>query len=171
MNPRPLSEYEFNTLFFDGIIPEGLTEKPMLQPAKLAKSGSEHGEQVAFFAWAAVAAFYCEPFAWVYATPNGGSRGDTALSRAIEGGKMKAEGVRSGVPDVFMPFPRMHVKHNAMYAGAFCELKAKDGGDGGSTNQKKWLDRLNDVGYAVTIAKGWHEMRAFFVEYLEIAPK
>lgn len=163
-----LSADEYNTLMFEGVFPSSFGKA--IQPDTLAKSGSEHGEQVAFFAWAARAADYVPAFEWVYATPNGGSRGDKALSRAIEGGKMKAEGVRSGVPDVFLPFPRLHVGRNCLYAGAFCELKTKDGGDGGSENQKRWLEYLTDAGYATMMAKGWHEMRRFFVDYLEVQP-
>jgi hypothetical protein len=165
----PLSDTEYNALIFQGVFPSSFGK--CIQPDSLAKSGSEHGEQVAFFAWAARAADYAPALGWAYATPNGGSRGDTERSRAIEGGKMKAEGVKSGVPDVFLPHPRFHVGRQAMYAGAYCELKTKDGGDGGSDNQKKWLARLSEVGYACTIANGWHEMRRFFVEYLEIQPK
>ena len=76
----------------------------MPTPSQLAKSGKEHGEQVALFAWAAVAAFrgfaaandeasYSKrdvaegygtqdavlPLKWFHAIPNGGSRGDDVL--------------------------------------------------------------------------------------------
>lgn len=99
----------------------------LVKPAQLAKSGSEHGEQTALFAWAAVARLHgfavafawadgadlppapetpaLPALAWLHAIPNGGSRGDDERSRAIRGGNMKAEGARSGVADIFLPVP------------------------------------------------------------------
>lgn len=42
---------------------------------------------------------------WFHAIPNGGSRGDDDKSRKIRGAQLKAEGVRQGVADTFLPWP------------------------------------------------------------------
>lgn len=42
---------------------------------------------------------------WFHSIPNGGSRGDTKKARMIRGATMKAEGVRAGVSDTFLPWP------------------------------------------------------------------
>lgn len=99
-----------------------------MTPNKLAKE-SEHSQQVALFAYVAVAYLHgfdvadewCktgklpkrEPDAppavpaleWFHAIPNGGSRGDDEQSRKIRGGQMKAEGARQGIADTFLPWP------------------------------------------------------------------
>lgn len=119
----------------------------MPTPLQLTKSGSEHGHQVAVFAWAAVAqrfgfaaarddksytvaghaeATYGQSEAvadleWFHAIPNGGTRGDDDTTRKIRGGNLKAEGVRAGVADTFLPVPR------GGYHGLYIEMK-KPGG-------------------------------------------
>jgi hypothetical protein len=122
-------------------------------PDQLAKSGSEHGEQRALFAWLAWAELYgfeaawddrtyagtWEPglvtyavpeLRWCHAIPNGGSRGDDKRSRAIQGGKLKAEGVKPGVLDVFLPVVVRGAVSGApeplrciIYAGLYVEMK------------------------------------------------
>ena len=105
-----------------------------MTPQQLAKSDSEHAHQRAFFAYVSVARLHgfnvadewasgiqldiakdrysrtdsgITDLTWLHAVPNGGSRGDTDKSRMIQGGKMKAEGVLSGVADVVLPIPRL----------------------------------------------------------------
>lgn len=83
----------------------------------------------------------------LHAVPNGGDR------EAWVGAKMKAEGVKKGVPDMFLPIPI------GMYAGLVIELKIpkryteKDGGL--SEHQMKWLWRMRDYHYASVVAYGW----------------
>lgn len=68
-----------------------------ITPEQLAKSGSEHGEQSALFAWAADNVEQYPQLKWLFAVPNG-FYGDSGQK-----GKMKAEGLRKGVPDVVLP--------------------------------------------------------------------
>lgn len=134
----------------------------------LAKSGSEHGEQRALFAWMNYCARWYPELDFAFAVPNGGSRGDTEKSRKIAGGMMKAEGVKPGAPDVVCPWPRRHVGNNCMYAGLYIEMKTFNGGDGGSKEQHRYIDYLNSVGYAAQICNGWKEAVAAIRKYLEI---
>lgn len=95
----------------------------------------EHHEQV-------VVVKFCElrgiP---VFAIPNGGNRD------AKTGAFLKAEGVRAGVPDLFIPVPR------GGYHGMFIEMKAQ-GGRKPTGKQKVWLDLLDGQGYMACWARG-----------------
>ena len=134
-----------------------------MTPEELAKSGSEHGNQRAFFAalqqWSPVVNEH------TFAIPNGGSRGDTRQSRAQQGAKLKAEGVKSGVPDVMVAWPY------GGYAGLFVEMKrpadrATDRARGRlGDNQDPWHARLRGRGYAVIIAYTWQEALAAVQSY------
>lgn len=139
-----------------------------INPDTLAKSGSEHGEQCALFCWLNYMAQWYPMLDYVYANANGGSRGDTDKSRKIEGGKMKAEGVKPGAPDVTVPIPRKHVGRNTLYPGMFIEMKRVDGGDGGSKEQHDWADYLRSQHYHVVFCNGWKEAVAALRDYLEI---
>ena len=118
----------------------------------------EHSEQVELFKWAARVAYLGFELADVeklpqnpsrkpvpeislmFAIPNGGSRGDSALSRQIRGNQLKAEGVKSGVPDIFLPS-----RSGMGYSGLFVELKRADEKKSRlSTEQVQWLLRLRE---------------------------
>lgn len=72
----------------------------------------------------------------IFAIPNGGAR---SIATA---GRLKAEGVSSGVPDLFIPAWRLWV-----------EMKRTKGGSV-SAEQKDWLKYLEEVGYCVKLCKG-----------------
>ena len=72
----------------------------------------------------------------IHAIPNGGAR-----SKATAG-RLKAEGVVSGVPDLFVPAWRLWV-----------EMKRTKGGSL-SPEQKDWITYLQEVGYCAIVCKG-----------------
>jgi hypothetical protein len=72
----------------------------------------------------------------IFAVPNGGVR-----SKATAG-RLKAEGVASGVPDLFVPAWRL-----------WAEMKRVKGGSL-SPEQKDWIQYLESVGYWVIVGKG-----------------
>ncbi|AMW36181.1 nuclease [Xanthomonas phage XAJ2] len=146
-----------------------------MTPAKLAKSGTEHGEQVAVFAYAAIARLHGFDVAdawaaeatnleevkrvashelpelkWLHAIPNGGSRGDDEKTRAIRGGQMKAEGVRTGVSDISWPVCR------GSYSGLYIEMKKVKGGTV-SPEQKEFIAFVQSQGFAAGVCHGWQE--------------
>jgi len=157
-----------------------------MTPDELAKSGSEFGHQTALFAWAACAALHGfeyagDDLAYNHVTRNslswrfGAAYPVPVLSRlhaihnqghgdAIRGARAKAEGVRAGVPDVFLPVPR-----NGL-CGLYVELKqqkyrnAKDGGL--KKGQEDWIDYLRNAGYRVEVAYGWREAAQHIQNYL-----
>jgi hypothetical protein len=86
--------------------------------------------------------------------PNGGARGKAAA------GKLKAEGVRPGVPDYLLPVPRVG------FVGLAIELKAKGGT--ASSEQKDWLAHLEAVGWRVAVCVGWEAAWQALDGYLRI---
>ena len=61
---------------------------------------SEAQEQKALFRWAELAKGGHPELGLMYATPNGGSR------NPIEARHLKEQGVKPGVPDIFLPVPK-----------------------------------------------------------------
>ena len=114
----------------------------------------EHTEQVNLMKWWALACHkYNLDERVLFAIPNGGERNIVVAAR------LKAEGVRSGVPDLFLA-----CGHNS-YNGLFIEMKKAKGGRV-SDNQKCYLDILKTRGYAVVVCHGWNEARSAIEGYL-----
>jgi hypothetical protein len=153
-----------------------------MTPDQLAKSGSEHGIQAAVFAWAAIAAFHGFEYAWrfanegpkglegspkvgveclrwLHAIPNGGSRGDDEKSRAIRGAQLKAEGVKDGVSDIFLPQPV------GVYHGLYIEMKTPTGTV--RPSQKEFGEFVGRRGYGFAICRSWREACEILQQYLE----
>ena len=84
--------------------------------------------------------------------PNGGKR-DT-----IEAKHLKAQGVKSGVPDLCLPVARKE------YHGLYIEMKTETGKP--SDNQKWWIEQLNGQKYKAVICHGWEEARKCLTDYL-----
>lgn len=118
---------------------------------QLAKSGSEDGHQLALFCWAASSGI--AELKWLFHIPNGGSR------HIAEASKLKAMGVKSGVPDTFLPIGRNGFK------GLWIELKKPKKGIV-SNDQDKWLAFLAEQGYATRVCFGWEEARNALLQYL-----
>lgn len=131
-----------------------------MTPDELAKSGTEHGHQRAFFAWLAKS----DHGVWLYtfAIPNGGSRGDDKQTRRIRGGMLKAEGVKAGVPDIFCAIPV------GKYHGLFIEMKKPKVGRV-QDNQTEWGERLLARGYAHAIAYTWRQAAEVILSYHGVA--
>lgn len=113
----------------------------------------EHFEQVALFVWADLNAYRCPELSLLFAIPNGGKR-----SKAVAG-KLKAEGVRAGVPDLCLPVAR------GQYHGLFIELKAERGRV--TPLQYEWAEALTDQGYLALVCHGWERAKTAIEKYLE----
>lgn len=85
---------------------------------------------------------------WLHHIPNGGSRGGTAKERMKHGARLKAEGVRSGVADLFLPHRSINL------AGLYVELK-KTGGGTRSDKQKQFGRDMRAAGYGFAFCDGW----------------
>lgn len=138
-----------------------------MKPEQIAKS-SESSHQCALFAWAATEVRNGRSeLRLLHHIPNGGTRGNDMVSRQIAGGKLKAEGVRSGVPDVCLPVARRG------FHGLYIEMKApqqkseKDQFHGCSDTQLQWLADLEKEGYCTGVCYTWEEARNALIWYLE----
>lgn len=93
---------------------------------------TEHEEQREFVRW------FRQTYSGVriFAIPNGGARSPSVA------GRLKAEGVSKGVPDLYIPAWRVWV-----------EMKRAKGGSV-SPEQKDWRAYLESIGDFVIVAKG-----------------
>ena len=132
-----------------------------MTPEQLAKSGTEHGHQTALFCWCAANRDLFPELEWFHAIPNGGLR-----SKA-QAGKLKAEGVKAGIPDTFLPVARRG------FHGLYIEMKKptmrpKRGGKGGvSDEQEIFMRAVEHGGYCCKVCYSWEEARNALTWYLE----
>lgn len=164
-----------------------------MTPNQLATINKEHSHQRAVFAWANMAmrcgflvanedrayteAGYAEGlhgfpimeeryWHWpqldlMHAIPNGGKRD------AITAGKLKAEGVKAGIPDIFLPVAR------SGYHGLYIELKKpKAEGQRQGVVAAVQTGRIADLraqGYAVSVCFGWEAAVSDIQRYLQMS--
>ena len=115
---------------------------------------TEAEEQATLFSWARMVSGRRPELKWMFHVPNGGERGKAEAAR------FKAEGVKPGVPDIFLPIPR------GPYHGLFIELKRQKGGRV-SAEQRIWLEALLTQGYMATVCYGWKDAAATIEDYLD----
>lgn len=113
----------------------------------------EHKHQAALVEWAGYAAGADPRLRLLYAIPNGGQR-----SKATAG-KLKAEGVKPGVPDLCLPVAV------GVWHGLYLEMKADRGRV--SPEQREWLEALAAAGYAACVCYGWWAARYAVQLYLD----
>lgn len=112
----------------------------------------EAQEQTDLFNWAFYSKAKYPELDLMYHIPNGGSR------NKIEAAHLKRQGVKSGVPDICLPVAR------GEWHGLYIELKA--GKNKPTGNQKEWILRLREQGYAAEVAVGWLQAKELIEAYL-----
>ena len=120
--------------------------------SKLLPTESE--EQVTLFSWARLKEGKYPELRLLYHIPNGGSRNQ------IEAKHLKAQGVKSGVPDLCLPVAR------GLWHGLYIEMKRQKGGRV-SDAQRRWLEDLERQGYRAEVACGWKEAAQIIEIYLQ----
>ena len=115
---------------------------------------TEHEEQCALFEWAEL--WLPMVSALLFAIPVGGHRHIAVAD------KLKAEGVKAGVPDIFFALPR-NGEH-----GLFIEMKRVKGGSV-RPEQKAMINRLRAAGYQVEICKGFDAARNVLTQYMDMS--
>ena len=124
---------------------------------------SEHSEQVALFNWAEMMKSRHPQLALMFAIPNGGHRHKATAVR------LKKEGVKSGVPDIFLAVPMQRMTYGfseGWIHGLWIEMKY--GKNKPSKDQKKWLQALNDEGYRAEVCYTFEEARDVIIDYLRL---
>jgi hypothetical protein len=102
---------------------------------------TEAEEQKLLINWSDVMSRRWPELRLLFHIPNGGSR------NAREAKNLKEQGVKPGVPDLFLPVAR----HG--YHGLFIELKRRKNGKL-SDEQEKMLGNLREQGYCAWVCKG-----------------
>ena len=129
---------------------------------------SEHQSQAAFFARVAM-----DPRTRdlpIFAIPNGGKR------HVVTAMKLKAEGVKAGVPDIFVAVPMLELyrDHDVMVEGVkghglFIEMKKK--GNTPTTEQRAWIVMLSARDYAAAVCYSADEAWQTLCAYLNLTPR
>jgi hypothetical protein len=129
----------------------------ILTPEQIAAPHTERSEQMALFAWAALSVGMHPELKWMFAIKNAEKGG------AIRGSMAKAEGVKSGVSDIFLPVAR-HNMH-----GLFIEMKKDDGKKKGkeSEDQKEFGIFANNQGFGYVVCYSWWQARDILIQYLK----
>lgn len=141
---------------------------------------SEHSEQVEVFRWCAEVAYAGfelvlaqapKPYSkeqlnpqptlkLMHAIPNGGARGNDSTTNKIRGAMLKAEGVKKGVPDIFLPVPKQG------FHGLYIEMKVADDKKGRpSAEQLEFLNSVGELGYAWRICYGAEQAKQAIANY------
>ena len=115
---------------------------------------TEAQEQTALFQWAKLMEKKWPELQLLHAIPNGGSR------NPIEARHLKEQGVKPGIPDVFLPVAR------GGYHGLYIEMKRRKGGRV-SVEQKKMILALRDQGFRAEVCEGWEKARDVITEYMK----
>lgn len=114
---------------------------------------SESEEQCALFQWAEMMSRRYSELSLLYHIPNGGARSKGTA------GRLKAEGVKSGVPDICLPVAR------GRFHGLYIEMKV--GKNKPTANQIQWLEALEGQGYQAKVCYGWQEASHVIESYLK----
>jgi hypothetical protein len=120
----------------------------------------EHAEQSALFKWAWANRSKNRSLELMFAIPNGGHR-HIGVAR-----KLKAEGVKPGVPDIFLPWPVTGSQwpNKTGYSGLFLEMKSSTGRV--SPEQADYLSALRDAGYMAMVCYDWKTAAQVICDYL-----
>jgi hypothetical protein len=115
---------------------------------------SEHDEQAAFIQWCSLSLAKYPELKWIHAIPNGGKRGfKTAKS-------LKAEGVKPGVFDVFLPISR------GIFHGLYIEFKF--GKNKLTSEQAEFMKYCQENDYKTAVCYSGQDAAQIVVNYLRI---
>ena len=114
---------------------------------------SEHDEQVALFNFLRTMESQHPELKWIHSIPNGGHRAMTTAK------KMKAEGAKAGVLDIFVP-----ASMGSYHAGLYVEMKYDK--NTMTDNQHEFADFVTNRGYDVKVCYTWIEAAKEIFDYL-----
>ena len=114
----------------------------------------EEQEQMKVFHWARLQECLYPELRLLHHIPNGGQR------NRVVAAKLKAAGVKPGVPDICLPVPR------GGFHGLYIELKYGNGRP--SEYQKQWISDLEEQGYKVSVCWGCESAIYIIKEYLRL---
>lgn len=120
---------------------------------KVRHEQREAEEQEALITWTRYNETRFPELTLLFHIPNGGSR------NKFEAKRLKAQGVKAGVPDLFLPVPR------GAFHGLFVEMKY--GKNKQTDSQRQWERRLTEQKYAYFVCYSWREAADTIEKYLK----
>jgi hypothetical protein len=153
---------------------EQVMREAMVMKSQLAPKVSEHGEQCTVIEWARAHEGVEPRLGLLFAIPNGAKLPYTKSSRGVryspEAIRLKSEGLRPGVPDLFLPVPEygggddLPFGEFVQWHGLFIEMKSLGGTL--TVEQKEMIEQLRTQGYRVEVCHGAEQAIAVLQEYL-----
>lgn len=119
----------------------------------MVKRMSEALEQEALIQWANFARQEFKELEMLFHIPNGAKR------EIRVGAALKRQGVKAGVPDLFLPVAR------GIYHGLFIEMKV--GKNKQTAEQYIWETNLVRENYKVVVCYSWIEAKEVIIKYLK----
>ena len=120
----------------------------------VVRKKSEATEQEQVIRWASWNEARHKELKLLHHIPNGGRRDQREAAR------LKAQGVKAGVPDLFLPVPKNG------YHGLYIEMKF--GKNKTTEKQDWWLEELGKQGYKTAVCRSAEEAIRMIKEYMEI---
>lgn len=122
----------------------------------------EDNEQKVLFEWAS----YIPLLKWLHSIPNGAHLAGDSKARAMQMRRLKEQGLKTGVSDVFLPLPVTRV--GGVYAGLYIEMKRRkvDGPAKVSSDQQDFQQAMTAAGYKCVICYGADEAIVAIKKYL-----
>lgn len=118
----------------------------------------EYREQAAFFDWAD----YYPQLKWMHASLNGAFLHGDKVERAIQWARLKKQGAKTGVLDVFLPMVM------PPYAGLYIEMKRSDGKGKLTDDQGDFMAYAELQGYKCVVCEGTRAAIQAVKEYANI---
>lgn len=130
----------------------------------------ESKEQRAVIKWANLSLGKYPMLKWLHSSQAG------VKMNTIQASIAKAEGMKSGISDIFLPYPICSDNgdgtHRMIYAGLYIEMKRPKVANVSkgviSQNQKDFLEYANKVGYKAVVCYGATEAIEAIKNYLEM---
>lgn len=128
----------------------------------------EHNEQVLLFHWAELNKGRYPILNYLHSSQNG-----MKTASKLHALRAKRAGMKKGVPDVFLPYPKKDKDGNIIYLGLFIEMKRKivkgEPKPQSTREQEAWIKYLNEVGYKATLCYGANEAIDCVKDYISYA--
>ncbi len=127
------------------------------------RNDKEHQEQCAVIRWCKLHEKKYPVLEMIFAIPNAGGFSGGFKFNVGRVQKLKAEGVKSGVPDLFLPVSSCKKPGN-LDLGLFIEMKSGKGRL--EDNQKWWINKLLNYNYQAKVCCSWVEAVQAIIDYL-----
>lgn len=121
---------------------------------------TEHQEQVNLFCWAKLLEDRHPQLKWMFSIPNAGKR--------KSGWWEKAEGLKKGVHDIFLPVPR-ETYSGKMIPGLWIEMKFKK--NKLTKEQEEFKTAMDAEGYQTVTCWSFLEAKKAIIDYLGLEVK